>query len=296
MPSGERIMSSVQTAYCDQSGRPRLRPSIVGFLDLLGFSQMVVSTSRTDDARQLLDRIVDAINDSRTFVRQTMEAEGGVILDNWSVKFFSDNLVLGYAYDDARTSLQQAAWFVVRCAQHYQFRMAQKGLFLRGGLTYGPVCMSEEIIFGSPLIECYQLESKAAVVPRVVLSEALRDVLTSSFKNESSPLPGDAGDLICRDVDGFWFVNYLQTAINGRDVDWGMIEQHKQAVLQSLSSTTRHDVLPKYGWACRYHNMFCHWHHSSSGYSERYRIDRVDEKSTIQRLAEASSQSTLGDA
>jgi len=42
-------------------------------------------------------------------------------------------------------------------------------------------------------------------------------------------------------------------------------------------------VLPKYGWACRYHNVFCHWHHTAAGYRDEFRIDRVDENSTIDR-------------
>jgi hypothetical protein len=57
-----------------------------------------------------------------------------------------------------------------------------------------------------------------------------------------------------------------------------------------MAGTTRHDVLPKFGWTCRYHNMFCHWHRNTPGYSERLRIDRVDERSTIYRLSEASQR------
>jgi hypothetical protein len=40
---------------------------------------------------------------------------------------------------------------------------------------------------------------------------------------------------------------------------------------------TRHDILPKFGWACLYHNVFCHWHRDDSAYSDRHRIDRIDD-------------------
>jgi hypothetical protein len=33
---------------------------------------------------------------------------------------------------------------------------------------------ADEIIFGSALIECYLLESKASIVPRIVLAEPLQ--------------------------------------------------------------------------------------------------------------------------
>ena len=68
--------------------------------------------------------------------------------------------------------------------------------------------------------------------------------------------------------------------------DWEQIERHKASILESQSHTTRHDVLPKFGWACRYHNVFCHWHRDDPGYSDRYRIDRADEQSTINRLSD----------
>ena len=93
-------------------------------------------------------------------------------------------------------------------------------------------------------------------------------------------------------MDGWWFVNYLDAAQDSRGVQWDLIEQHKTSILESLSHTTRHDVLPKYGWACRYHNVFCHWHRDDPGYSDRYRISRVDEHSTIYRL----SDTTKGDS
>ena len=60
--------------------------------------------------------------------------------------------------------------------------------------------------------------------------------------------------------------------VRGRQINWDFVEQHKESILKSLSSTTRHDVLPKFGWACRYHNVFCHWHRDEPGYLDRYRI------------------------
>ena len=52
------------------------------------------------------------------------------------------------------------------------------GYFLRGALTQGPICLTDEIIFGRALVECYQLESKASIVPRVILTEPLSEIGT----------------------------------------------------------------------------------------------------------------------
>src|SRR5579871_5074403 len=191
-------MTTQQSAYIDETGRPCLRPSIVGFLDLLGFSHQVSTTVGSKNSQELLDRIVAAIDDSRKYVRSMSEDAN---LAGWALKFFSDNLVLGYTFEDSEQQLAIAAWFVIRCAQQYQLRMAWNGLFLRGALTQGPVCITDEIIFGSTLIECYQLESKAAIVPRVILAEPLRQVIVESA--ESQQLDPETRDAVCRDVDGW---------------------------------------------------------------------------------------------
>jgi hypothetical protein len=266
-----------------------LRESIVACIDILGFSHVATSCATAEDSQRVLDSIVEAIEDSREFVRQSFASEKGVHEGRWSTKFFSDNLAFGYAFDDAAEDHAATAWFIIRCAQRYQLRMAMNGYFVRGALTSGPICLTDEIIFGSALIECYLLESKASIVPRVVISEPLQQLVTQSFLADSCGLDREAGQSICRDVDGLWFVNYLQAAQNTSGIQWEFIEQHKASVLDSLSNTTRHDVLPKFGWACRYHNVFCHWHRDAPGYLDRYRIARTDEQSTIVRLSDAES-------
>jgi hypothetical protein len=278
-------MSDFRAAYVDAAGRPRLRDSIVAFIDILGFSEMSTTSASVEESQRILDRISAAIDDSRDFVRQAISAGLSQANSRWVTKFFSDNLAFGYPFGaDDRAS---TAWFIVRSAQRYQLRMSINGFFVRGALTQGPVCLTDEIIFGSALIECYQLESKASIVPRIVLAEPLQALLTNSYQSSSGAIDPGAEQAICRDVDGWWFVNYLQGAVENSGVKWDLIERHKASILESLSHTTRHDVLPKFGWACRYHNVFCHWHRDDPGYSDQYRISRVDEQSTIFRLGDA---------
>jgi hypothetical protein len=167
--------------------------------------------------------------------------------------------------------------------------MVLNGFFVRGAMSIGQICLTDEIIFGSALVECYQGESKSAIVPRVLLYESLWKALSESLQDDADAVGSDERDLVCRDIDGWWFVNYLQAAFEGGAINWSFIERHKQSILESLCHATRHDVLPKYGWACRYHNVFCHWHREAAGYSDRYRIERIDEQSTICRLSDLNS-------
>jgi hypothetical protein len=280
-------MSNATTAYVDSAGRPRLRESIVAFIDILGFSNIATSCQSMEDSQRLLDKIAAAIDDSRSFVRLPIPHGDSAQGHRWATKFFSDNLAFGYPFDES-VDRATTAWFIIRSAQRYQLKMTLNGFFVRGALTSGPVCLTDEIIFGSALIDCYLLESKASIVPRIVLSEPLQQLVMDSYRaSAAGRLDPSAEQAICRDVDGWWFVNYLDAAQDSRGIQWELIEQHKASILESLSHTTRHDVLPKYGWACRYHNVFCHWHRGDPGYSDAYRISRVDEQSTIYRLSDA---------
>lgn len=278
-------MSEFTAAYLDEAGRPRLRSSIVAFIDILGFSNIATSCTAIEESQRLLDKIADAIDDARNFVRQPIPDGHSALGKRWATKFFSDNLAFGFPLDDSIDHASTAC-FIVRAAQRYQLKMTMNGFFVRGALTQGPVCLTDEIIFGSALIECYLLESNASIVPRVVLSESLQRLVVESCNTEPIRSSSEIDQAICRDVDGCWFVNYLEAARDGDEIRWPYIEQHKKSILESLSHTTRHDVLPKYGWACRYHNVFCHWHRDEPGYSDEYRISRVDEQSTIFRLGD----------
>jgi hypothetical protein len=281
-------MNGTRSAYIDSEGKPLLRHSVSGFLDVLGFSHLSIRSTDRAETQHTLDQVAAAIRDSRNFARDALGDSPLADPSRWSLKFFSDNLVFGFPIDAADTPAGEVAWLAVRCMQRYQLRMALGGYFVRGAASAGDVCLTDEIIFGPVLIECYRLESKASIVPRVVLTDPLQELLHNTLDSFQAR-EANASHAICRDIDGWWFINYLDVARTSSGIDWALIARHKTSVLASLAGTTQHDVLPKFGWACRYHNVFCHWHRDDPHYSESYRIDRTDERSTIHRLADSSS-------
>lgn len=280
-------MTAPNTAYLDEQGSPRIRRSVVAFIDMLGFSNMSIASHDADASQHLLEKIAAAVEDSRRYVRETMAEETArSTARTWSLKYFSDNLVLGVPSDDDEAHASQTIAFVLRCAQRYQLRMSFNGFFIRGAITDGLLCLSDDIIFGPTLVESYQLESKTAVVPRILITDPLQERLHGSLTSSGAGTATDVPDLICRDIDGWWFVNYLAAARTANGLNWEVIARHKASILASMSGTKRHEILPKYGWACRYHNVFCHWHRQEPGYSDEFRIDRFDERSTITRMIE----------
>lgn len=269
--------------FVDPAGKPRLRNSVTGFLDVLGFSQLSAAAGNVEESQQILDRVASAIRDSRASVHNHFIGDPISDPSRWATKFFSDNLALGFPADESDIAQDQIAQFAIRCVQRYQLCMALNGFFVRGAMTLGLICLTDEIIFGPSLIESYALESKTSIVPRVILTKPLQELLVSTGSASH-----DTAMSICRDIDGWWFVNYLYAAHSSSGIDWGVIQRHKASVLESIQQTTQHNVLPKYGWSVRYHNVFCNWHRHDPGYADDYRIKRTDEQSKIQLLRDFS--------
>src|SRR5688572_19362722 len=100
--------SMSQSGYINDHGHPQLRPSIVGFLDIMGFSQAIQNASQQADAQHLVDRIVAALHDARDYVRRSLAGEFESLPALWAVKFFSDNLVVGYPFHEPDSALTPA--------------------------------------------------------------------------------------------------------------------------------------------------------------------------------------------
>ncbi len=268
--------------FVDPSGAPLLRQSVTAFLDILGFSQLCSLDTDIVESQELLLSIDNAIREAVAVVEQSLSADDEIIFRNGVAKFFSDNLLYALAFED-ETKIATSAELVLRLVQQYQLRMALNGFFIRGGITRGPICVTEQIVFGNALVESYLLESKASIVPRVIICRELYQSLRSLAATKQDSL---ASDYLCRDVDDWWFVNYLDAATQNGCVQWDLIHRHKERILKALCGSHRHDVLPKFGWLTRYHNMFCNWHRDTPGFSSDYRIDRTDEQSIIHRWTE----------
>src|SRR6478736_5578455 len=102
------------SGFLDDTGHPRLRSSIVGFLDIMGFSQAIQNSTSREDSQVLIDRIVASLNDAREYIRRSLADDFANAPGGWSVKFFSDNLVVGYPFEGPDAAVM-AARFIIAC-------------------------------------------------------------------------------------------------------------------------------------------------------------------------------------
>jgi hypothetical protein len=235
--------------------QPVLEPSVVIYLDLLGFRDRMMSVAHDREESQKL------LTEYQEIVVPALHALVDREFDIFQFKGFTDNIVLGARLsgsDDAEAVIGTAT---IKVAQ-FQLELARKGWFVRGGIATDFFYMDETIVFGSGLINAYDLESKIARDPRVVLDDLTLDLVRRFLKYYADPYhDAPQNGYVLVDTDGRGFVNYLY-APRGFDASFDEISSalldHKRAVEAALVETAGRPLIwSKYRWVATYHNFFC---------------------------------------
>jgi len=134
----------------------------VAFIDLLGFRERV--SSLQDGDQEELKKIIKVLelmkNQSRFMAKQSEE----VSID-LEVSFFSDSVVLSVNKQDAAELIWRTGWL--------QSALLVRGELPRGGISVGKVYHHGGILFGDGMLNAYNLESKAAMYPRVIVEKGV---------------------------------------------------------------------------------------------------------------------------
>jgi hypothetical protein len=87
-----------------------------------------------------------------------------------NVSTFSDNIVISTPVLDGNVP------YFLRSIAAMQLMTAGMHFLLRGGITIGDIYHDDEVVFGPALNRAYELESKIAVVPRIVFDAELLEL------------------------------------------------------------------------------------------------------------------------
>ena len=134
------------------------------------------------------------------------------------VRSFSDNYLFAVEIGkNANTSLNvifnAAASFSVECLSVYQ-------LFVRGAIVKGFLHIDDEIVLGESLIKAYEIESKIAIYPRIIIDRDVIeniDVEAEPFRVFKKPFFKDVDSSLC--VNPLFFFNEkIRMALKGNIV------------------------------------------------------------------------------
>jgi hypothetical protein len=165
----------------EQRAAPSYEEQFTAFIDFLGFSEV---SKETDDTTRLkiLDLLLSLSALRSEFDIQSAPNEGGGTSHQIrpAISTFSDHIVISYplariAHDVSSSSDDRAvALFVLggfnRLLRSIAAAALRLGFLIRGGATIGKLYHSQGVVFGEAMIEAFEIESRVAVYPRVVVS------------------------------------------------------------------------------------------------------------------------------
>lgn len=220
---------------------------VVVFMDILGFKEMVLDPNRKDTLFYVMN-----------YFKWTGESNyTGLLKENdlgKEVTVFSDSIVISY---DAK--IQGQVFYILLDIIRIQLDLANRGIILRGGVSIGELYHNRETIFGPAMIKAYELESKNAIYPRIILDQKLLDYAyenPSDHHNSEQEMEYILG-LIEMDKDGYWYTDFLSQE---GELDYQsdivyIFDKLKEITLKGIKSSNE-SVKQKYLWLDSYIKSF----------------------------------------
>lgn len=178
---------------------PEYEERLILFLDILGFRKIVEKTTKDARTLEALLRAIDMIRE--------MEETDYELRGSKRVSQFSDSIVVSYALGE-----ESAAFSLVNEMALTITELAYRGFLMRGAITVGKLVHTDEYLVGPAMVRAYEMESKRAVFPRVLID---RRVLTAAKRYHAEHhSPGEEAqfvrDFMTKDpLDGQYYFDYV---------------------------------------------------------------------------------------
>jgi hypothetical protein len=163
---------------------PPFSNRIVAFIDILGFRALVTQLAANPSLRKSVHR---ALAEIRVFKHASLRNE--TALRDLEVSVFSDSIAISGEPEKLTT--------IISTALGLQSKLLGLGILIRGGVSSGPTFHAEDMLYGEGLINAYDLESKTAVYPRIVIDPKLIGDTEA----------GLCAMFLSKEDDGHWFID-----------------------------------------------------------------------------------------
>lgn len=177
---------------------------IVFFIDILGFKSLIDTSIEEKNVFSLIMKAIEVFHDYKHSV------ENQKIHKSKRITQFSDSVVISFKVED-----ESELFFTLLEMQHMIIDLLNIGILVRGGIGYGECVHTKKLLFGPALVHAYELESKHAKKPRIIIEKNVVDTAINkgksshhSFKMEEEYIK----KILWEDNDGFWYINYIDIA------------------------------------------------------------------------------------
>jgi hypothetical protein len=208
---------------------------VVAFVDILGFRSLVSKLPGDSKLHRQLHAALGAIKSTGSFAGDSSTAQKEL-----EASVFSDSIVISGAPNQVFTVI----WTCVGL----QARLLALGVLTRGGISLGPTFHKEDILYGDGMIKAYDLESKAAIYPRVIVDP----MLVSSLHEVHRVM------LLEQDTDGLWHTDPFSVGVlpggsealveDGWDPHLVFLESFAKRVDEEIENAKDAGISAKWGW------------------------------------------------
>lgn len=185
----------------------------VAYFDVLGYKEAFKKSG--DVAENLVEAIEFSIGVMKDVVsiHNTTFDESIEKTPEIEYKVFSDNVLICYKETKEPLSGLSLVSFLRLVATIQRVFFEHPHLIVRGGITKGPLYLTNDFVGGKAVIEAVELES-TAVYPRIVVADCILNEL-DSFKMQNdlfkSMVDASCTDLLVKDIDDKTFLNYIMS-------------------------------------------------------------------------------------
>lgn len=182
---------------------------IVCFIDILGFSGKIKGTTKNSpEGNANLENICKAIkiiNDFSGVLHKKLKIKGIQSTQ------FSDSIVISFPWNENENTIV-AAFMLIKYMQVYLIK--EFNILLRGGIVIGDVIHNAQMIVGPAMIDAYQLESKCAFSPRIVIDPKVSFRFNKILKKTKDDGTCNDTTIIHKDSDDTSYIDYFNFADN----------------------------------------------------------------------------------
>ena len=235
---------------------------LVGFIDLLGYTNRVRSLHTFDDVRQLdqdLNRIQDWFDyqptDNLTKSVQKISGKKVLAFSDCVIVFLPVNSSLTKSQGDFDVFLNEL--FILALSQG---RCAINEIIVRGGIDYEIWCKRKDRLISPAFVAAYEAE-RGAVVPMIAVTEELYEHLSNHPHRQFYAASYDPLPKLIRKFDNFpdgknrRFIDYLPVFLEALD---GKLTGEEKEVYFSVDSETRATMRDKAFWRDCHRWALCH--------------------------------------
>lgn len=163
---------------------------IIAFIDILGFKELIENADKANDYTKISNLITKS---SKIFSELNATQD-------FQFTQFSDSFVLScksFKMDDSMV-------FMIHLQELINMFLSEN-ILLRGGVTIGKVKHTKKLLMGTGMNRAYELESKFAKYPRVIIERDLFDYWETCLYEYNVEIMFE----VSKDDDGFYFMDYI---------------------------------------------------------------------------------------